>query len=414
MPTHPARARQLLKAGRASVYRRYPFTIILHDREGGETQPVTLKIDPGSKTTGLALVADGQRGQRVVWAGELVHRGEQIKARLLSRRQLRRGRRSRKTRYRQPRFDNRRRAEGWLPPSLQSRVANVLTWAKRLWRFAPICAVSMELVKFDTQAMQEPEISGVEYQQGELAGYEVREYLLEKWQRKCAYCGATNVPLEVEHITPKSRGGSNRVSNLTLACTLCNQRKGNQTAAEFGHPAIQDKVKQPLKDAAAVNVTRGALYRRLASFNLPLEVGSGGRTKYNRVRQGFPKEHWIDAACVGVSGEQVHITPATTPLVIKATGRQSRQMCRPDKYGFPRTSAKQGRMQFGFQTGDMVRADVPRGKCTGRHAGRVAVRAKGRFKVGATDGISFKHCRLVQRADGYEYPKGGEAHSSPV
>jgi len=105
MQCHPARARELLKNGRAKVFHRYPFTIILLDREGGDVQTVTLKIDPGSKTTGLALVADSQRGKRVVWAGELNHRGEQIKAALLSRKQLRRGRRSRKTRYRQPRFD---------------------------------------------------------------------------------------------------------------------------------------------------------------------------------------------------------------------------------------------------------------------------------------------------------------------
>lgn len=412
MPSHPARARQLLKAGRASVFRRFPFTIILHDREGGESQPVTLKVDPGSKTTGLALVVAGQRGPRVAWAAELQHRGHIIRERLTDRRAVRRSRRTRKTRYRPKRFDNRRRSQGWLPPSLQSRVANVVTWTRRLARYAPVGAVALEMAKFDTQAMQNPEIQGVEYQQGTLAGYEVREYLLEKWGRKCAYCGAANTPLEIEHIMPRSRGGSDRVSNLALACKPCNQRKGNQTAAEFGRPDVQQQAKQPLRDAAAVNVTRWALYRRLASFNLPLEVGSGGRTKYNRIRQGYPKEHWIDAACVGASGECVHIKQDHAPLLIKATGRQSRQMCRMDRYGFPRTSAKQGRMQFGFQTGDMVRANVPRGKYAGRHEGRVVVRARGWFPLGDGSEISWKHCRLVQRADGYEYLKGRKAHSS--
>ena len=129
----------------------------------------------------------------------------------------------------------------------------------------PITSASVELVKFDMQQMQNPEISGAEYQQGELAGYEVREYLLEKWHRTCAYCGKKDVPLQVEHIQPKANGGSNRVSNLTLACQPCNHRKGSQPIAVFlkGQPdllkKIQSQAKAPLKDAAAVNAARWAL-----------------------------------------------------------------------------------------------------------------------------------------------------------
>ena len=218
MPCHPARARELLNAGKAAVYRRFPFTIILKEREGGDTQPVALKIDPGSKTTGLALVADFKSGKRVIWAAELTHRGQAIRDALLSRRQLRRFRRQRKTRYRAARFNNRRRVAGWLAPSLQSRVENIWTWAVRLAWKCPLASISQELVRFDMQLMENAEISGVEYQQGELQGYEVREYLLEKWGRKCAYCGVKDLPLEMEHITPKTRGGSNRVTNLSIAC----------------------------------------------------------------------------------------------------------------------------------------------------------------------------------------------------
>jgi 5-methylcytosine-specific restriction endonuclease McrA len=241
MPCHPARARELLAAGKAAVFRRYPFTIILKDREGGEVQPTTFKIDPGSKQTGLVLVADFQRGKRVIWAAVLEHRGQQIKENLEKRRAVRRSRRKRKTRYRAARFDNRRRAEGWLPPSLQSRVDNIWTWYGRIYRFAPMHALSMELVRFDTQLMQNAEINGVEYQQGELAGYEAREYLLEKFGRQCAYCEAKDVPLEIEHILPKSRGGTNRVSNLTLACHDCNQKKGNQTAPSSAIPKCRNR-----------------------------------------------------------------------------------------------------------------------------------------------------------------------------
>ncbi len=407
MPCHPARARELLKKRQAAVYRQYPFTIMLTEREGGETQPVEVKIDSGSKETGLAVVVEGKRGRRVVWAGVLTHRGQTIRDGLERRRAVRHNRRARHTRYRKPRFLNRRRRTGWLPPSVQSRVDNTLTWITRLRRLCPVTMLTQELVKFDTQALQTPEISGVEYQQGTLAGYEVREYLLEKWARQCAYCGKTNTPLEIEHITPRSRGGSDRVSNLTLACHDCNQRKANQTAAEFGHSQIQAQARLPLKDAAAVNVTRWALYHRLNALGLPLEVGSGGRTKYNRTQQGYPKAHWIDAACVGKTGTHVYIAPTDTPLLIKATGRGSRQMCRMDKYGFPRTSPKAAKRVHGFQTGDMVKAVVLTGQKAGTYVGRVAVRTSGKFNIttaaGTVQGIRYSKCVLVQRSDGYSY-----------
>ncbi|MBW4569887.1 MAG: HNH endonuclease [Tolypothrix carrinoi HA7290-LM1] len=229
-PVHPGQARRLLNLQQAAVYRRYPFTIILKYAVPDRTiQPCKLKIDPGSKTTGLAIVQD----DKVIWGAELTHRGQQIKDDLESRRAIRRNRRNRKTRYRKPRFLNRTRREGWLPPSLESRIENILTWVRRITRYVPITGISQELVKFDLQAMQNPQVSGKEYQQGELAGYEVREYLLEKWGRKCAYCGAENVPFEIEHIHPKSKGGSDRVSNLTLACHLCNQAKGNRDIKDF-------------------------------------------------------------------------------------------------------------------------------------------------------------------------------------
>ncbi len=229
-PTHPARARKLLKTGKAAVVKRYPFTIILKEEiVEPSNQELRIKIDPGAKTTGLAILRSGA----VLWAAELTHRGFQIRDTLTSRRQLRRYRRNRKTRYRQPRFNNRCRKEGWLPPSLISRVDNILTWVKRLSKVSPITAISTELVRFDTQLMQNPEILGIEYQQGVLASYEIREYMLEKWHRRCAYCGIADTQLEIEHIIAKSKGGSNRVSNLTLSCTKCNQKKGNKPIEQF-------------------------------------------------------------------------------------------------------------------------------------------------------------------------------------
>jgi RRXRR protein len=165
-PCTPGMARSLLKAGKASVFRMYPFTIILHKEVETTPKSLTLKLDPGSKITGIALLKDSL----LIWAAALTHRGAVIKDALLSRRQLRRGRRNRKTRYRQARFLNRTRPDGWLAPSLQHRVDTTLTWVSRLSKFAPIGSIVQELVRFDLQLMQNPEISGVEYQQGELQG----------------------------------------------------------------------------------------------------------------------------------------------------------------------------------------------------------------------------------------------------
>ena len=252
-----------------------------------------------------------------------------------------------------------------------------------------------------------PEISGVEYQQGTLFGYEMREYLLEKWRRKCAYCGAEHVPLQVEHIIPKSRGGSNRISNLTLACEACNLKKGTQTAAEFGYPHLQAQAKKPLKDTAVVNATRYALLHQLQRTGLDLETGTGGQTKFNRVQQGYPKTHWLDAVCVGVSGAEVFVHQDMRPLLIKAQGRGSRQMCRVDKYGFPRTKPKQFKHVKGFQTGDIVKAVVAQGQKAGIYVGRVAVRASGSFNIKTRtetiQGINWKYVQLIQGVDGYAY-----------
>jgi 5-methylcytosine-specific restriction endonuclease McrA len=281
-------------------------------------------------------------------------------------------------------------------------------------RWAPVTALSQELVRFDTQALQNPEISGTEYQQGTLFGYEAREYLLEKWGRKCAYCDAQNVSLEIDHIQPRSKGGSDRVSNLTLACQPCNQKKGSRDIREFlkADPKrlarIEAQRNVPLRDAAAVNSTRWALFQRLSATNLSVEVGTGGRTKWNRNRQNHPKAHWIDAACVGGSGGAVRLDAEHRPLEIRAMGHGERQRARLNRHGFP-VGHKTGTKRFlGFQTGDLVRAIVRTGKNAGTYVGRVAIRFRPSFTVhpntgGKASDVHPKYLTLLQRSDGYAY-----------
>jgi len=403
---HPARARALLREGRAAVLRRFPFTIILHEAmPDAVTQPLTVKIDPGSKTTGLALVnSEG----RVLFGAELTHRGRAIQLGLQGRRALRCGRRSRNTRYRAARFLNRTRPGGWLPPSLQHRVDTTMTWVSRFGRLAPVEGIAVERVKFDMQLMRNPEISGVEYQQGTLAGYSVREYLLEKWGRRCSYCNAERVPLQVEHIHPKALGGSNAVSNLALACEPCNKRKGAQPVEAFLKKKpdvlkhILAQAMKPLSDAAAVNATRSALFAALRKTGKPVETGTGAQTKFNRTRLGYPKAHWIDAACAGESGGTVTLNPAMTPLLIKATGHGCRQRCRSDSFGFPRPAAPNVKKFAGFQTGDLVTASIPSGKFAGRHTGRIAIRHRPSFRLNGFD-VHPKYLTRIQQADGYAY-----------
>lgn len=402
-PVHPGWARKLLSEKRAAVLKRHPFTIVLKSSiEEPKSNPLRLKVDPGSRVTGVAITDDTNT---VVFAAEIEHRGTWIKKKLDQRRGVRRSRRNRKTRYREPRFNNRTRPAGWLPPSLESRISNVMTWVERLCRIAPVEALSMELVKFDTQLLENPNIAGVEYQRGTLWECEVREMLLEKYNRTCVYCGRQHVPLQVEHLVPRSRGGTNRVSNLAISCVDCNQDKDSKTAEEYGFPDVQAQARKPLKDAAAVNSTRWALWRRLKDAGLELETGTGGRTKWNRRNQSYPKAHWIDAACVGESGADVPLNPEARPLHIKACGHGSRRMCAIDKYGFPRSKPK-GRCKKvkGFQTGDIARAEIPKGKHQGKHEGRIVTRATGSFDIGKARS-NWKYCTLLQAADGYSYSK---------
>ena len=424
MPCSEKRARLLLARGRARVHRLIPFTIRVIDRRIAESQlqPLELKIDPGSKTSGLALVRNSESvntetGEVTTTAHvlnlfELTHRGFQISKALTARSQMRRRRRGANLRYRAPRFLNRKnKGKGWLAPSLQHRIDTTLSWVARIRNVAPVTLLTQELVRFDMQQLENPDIAGVEYQQGELAGYEVREYLLEKWQRQCAYCDVSEVPLQIEHIHPKARGGSNRVSNLALACAPCNLKKAAQDIALFlakdpkRLAKIQAQVKRPLRDAAAVNATRWKLLKALKATGLPVRTGSGGLTKFNRSRLNIPKTHTLDAAC---AGEVDFVEQWQKPtLEIRATGRGSYQRTNRNRFGFPRGYLTRQKRIHGFQTGDMVKALVTKGKKVGTYVGRVAVRASGSFNIqsseGLVQGISHRYCTLIQRSDGYGY-----------
>lgn len=416
-PCPPARARKLLTKGRAVIARHTPFTIRLKDRTVADSQVdgVEVGIDPGSKHTGIAVFTTRAGERRARYALQLDHRGAAIGKKMGRRAGYRRRRRSANLRYRAPRFLNRTKPRGWLAPSLRHRVDTTVGWVDRLARWAPVRAVHLERVAFDTHALSAGKpLVGVEYQQGTLVGYEIRQYLLAKFDHTCVYCGATNTPLNIDHVHPRSRGGSDRISNLVLACVPCNQAKGNTPVEGFVTnkrvlARVLAQVKAPLRDAAAAQSTRWALWRAL-DRRLPTHVGSGGRTKWNRTRNQLPKSHTLDALAVG---EVEAITEtAEKILVVGCAGRGSYARTRPDKHGFPRLRLPRTKRFFSLATGDLVRAVVPKGKKAGTHTGRVAVRATGNFNIttahGTVQGINHRHVRLLQRADGYAYTTGKE------
>lgn len=287
------------------------------------TQPVTVRVDTGAQTIGVAATANGE----VVLQAE-VHLRTDVKQKLDQRRMYRRNRRSRKTRYRPARFANRRRKAGWLPPSLRSKAEATVKAVRWVATLLPIHHINVEIGSFDTQKIQNPEITGEQYQQGELHGYLVREYVLAKWKRQCSYCGATRVPLQLEHIIPRARGGSERVSNLALACEPCNRKKGIQTAGESGFPQVQAQAKMPLKDAAHVSSVKTTIVGRLREQfgHDQVSITFGYETKYKRIQLlHLPKSHINDAVAIACHLNEV-VKPTFVYFHIRCIPRGNYQL----------------------------------------------------------------------------------------
>ena len=321
-------------------------------------------IDAGYSTIGFSAVTD----KNELLSGELTLR-KRISKLLEQRRTYRRTRRA-KLWHRKPRFNNRSRPNGWLAPSIQHKFDTHLRLIEKLKKILPVTKITVEVSSFDTQKMQNPEIKGVEYQHGELQGYEVREYLLEKWGHKCAYCGKSNVPLEIEHIIPKIRGGTDRVFNLTIACHKCNQKKGDRTAEEFGYPEIQKKAKQTLKSTAFMNIVR---WRLANTLNCAWTYGY--ITKHNRIKLGLEKSHVNDAFVItgGTTQERA------VPYMVTQTRRNNRSI-QTNRKGFKPSIRKQ---RYKLQPNDLVKYR------------KILCRVKGVFNYGKWVRLSTQKGKII-------------------
>jgi len=226
---------------------------------------------------------------------------------------------------------------------------------EKIKEILPITETIVEVATFDTQKMQNPEISGIEYQQGTLQGYHVREYLLEKWDRKCAYCGKTDVPLEIEHIYPLSRGGSDRVSNLTISCHDCNQKKDDKTAEEFGHPEIQKKALKSLKSTAFMNQVRWKIVSEL-----DCDYTFGYITKKKRIESGLEKSDVNDAFIIaGGNGQKSGAFYLSSEAKRSfeydvCLSRKNNRSIQTNRRGYGRSIR---RRRYELQPGDLVRKD---------------------------------------------------------
>ena len=396
---------RLLKTKKAHIVSYEPFTIQLdYEPDTHIIQPMTLGVDSGAIHSGYSVANE----QREFYSSEVIAR-DNISYRISDRRMYRQNRRYRKTRYRKPRFNNRKnKKKGWLPPSLEQKVAVQLNEIDHLHRHFPIETIIVEVAEFNIQKIKNPDISGKDYQQGTLQGYNIRNYLLEKHGRKCFYCDKEVSNFEVEHMIPKAKGGSNRIDNLTLSCHSCNQKKGTLTAEEFIKqtlPAekVAKKLKQLSKEKrlfkymAHMNATRWTLYDAINDKYPNVKMTYGYITKYNRIQAGLPKAHHIDAKCITGFAQ---VPSFDTTVVKMKMRRHNRQLHRATfSKGHVRKAASLPTVMFGFRLYDIVMYNNHRYYIKGR-------RSNGSFTLVSLEGLkdedrTYKKLTLLAHTNAY-------------
>ena len=396
---------RLLKTQKAHIVSYEPFTIQLdYEPDTHIIQPMTLGVDSGAIHSGYSVANE----QREFYSSEVIAR-DNISYRISDRRMYRQNRRYRKTRYRKPRFNNRKnKKKGWLPPSLEQKVAVQLNEIDHLHRHFPIETIIVEVAEFDIQKIKNPNISGKDYQQGTLQGYNIRNYLLEKHGRKCFYCDKEVSAFEVEHMIPKAKGGSNRIDNLTLSCHSCNQKKGTLTAEEFIKQTLPaEKVAKKLKQLsnekrlfkymAHMNATRWTLYDAINDKYPNVKMTYGYITKYNRIQAGLPKAHHIDAKCITGLAQ---VPSFDTTVVKMKMRRHNRQLHRATfSKGHVRKAASLPTVMFGFRLYDIVMYNNHRYYIKGR-------RSNGSFALVSVEGLkdedrTYKKLTLLAHTNAY-------------
>ena len=292
MPCQPRQARLLLKAGKAKVIRTVPFTLQLLHGSSGYTQEVSLGVDAGTKHIGISATTE----KLALFEAEVQPRSD-IQKLLATRRQFRRARRSRKTRYRQARYRNRKKPKGWLAPSVKDKVDCHVKTIRFVQTILPIRKIIIEVAQFDLQKLQHPEIEGERYQQGPQLGFwNVREYVLWRDDHQCQWCKGTSKDriLNVHHIESRKTGG-NRPENLITLCETCHKRL-HRTHQEG---KLHQKQKG-LRDATQMGIIRWYIYEQAKALFPQVHLTYGYQTKYMRIAHQLEKSHLVDARCISV------------------------------------------------------------------------------------------------------------------
>lgn len=392
MPTQRhGKVRRLLKAEKAKVIKRCPFTIQLLYETQDNAQPVSLGVDAGSKYIGISATTE----EIVLYEAEIELRKDIVKL-LSDRREQRRGRRNRKTRYRKPRFNNRRRKDGWLAPSVQNKVDSHLTAIRKVHEILPVTKVIVEVASFDIQKIKNLDIKGTEYQKGEQLGFwNVREYVLWRDNHTCQCCKGKSKDkvLNVHHIESRKTGG-NAPNNLITLCETCHKGYHNGTIV------LPNAIKRGMRfrDAAFMNIMRWTLYENLKKIYNNVSLTYGYITKNVRINNGLSKSHYFDARCI--SGN-----PTAKPLGYYFYQRKVRchnrkiHKCKINKGGI-RKRNQAAFVVHGFRLYDKVRWDGHECFIFGRRStGRMDLRLLDGTHINAS--VGFKNLKLLEKRNNY-------------
>lgn len=341
MPCSPRKARLLLKHGKARVVKRTPFTIQLTTATGESKQDISLGVDAGYKHIGISATTD----KKVLFEAEVELRNDIVKL-YSDRRELRRSRRHRKTRYRKARFNNRKKPKGWLAPSVRNKIDTHLKIIAEAHKILPITKVVVEVAQFDIQKIKNPNIQGKEYQQGEQLGfYNVREYVLWRDNHQCqGRKGCKNKILNVHHIESRKTGGD-APNNLITLCEQCH------SDYHAGKLKLNLKQGQSFRDATFMGIMRWTIYNKLKELYPNVKLTYGYFTKHTRINAGLEKSHRIDARCISGNPQA---EPPDTWYFYKQVRGQNRQLHKANPKKGIRQANKAPRYVHGFQLFDKV------------------------------------------------------------
>lgn len=378
----------LLRHGKAHVVIRVPFVVQLDYDSTTYTQDVNLGIDAGSKHIGVSASSE----KKEMLAAQVELRSDIVKL-LSTRRELRRTRRNRKTRYREVRFDNRKKKDDWLAPSVEQKIESHLKVIRLVHKLLPITKTTIEVGQFDAQKIKNPDINCDEYQQGEQMGFwNVREYVLARDGHKCVHCkGKSKDPiLNVHHLESRKTGG-NSPSNLVTLCETCHK------AYHRGEFDLKIKRGTILRDAAVMNIMRLAVYERAKAEFGNVHLTYGYITKHTRIENGIAKTHAADAFCIA---KNVHARKLDSFFMCRCVPRHTRALhvANPKKGGIRRSAIASHKIgKSCFQRFDMVRWKGRECFISGSTGGRLVLRDIEGVKMHDKQAVNVKTIKFLKR-----------------